>query len=172
MKGVHGDQQTADGPEHAIFDAANYPNPAFGHLIGRGGSDQQMDEGDECDILQVDAKKQADTEERLNRSCDIHPGSGRLEAGFDEKLKRRRYCNFSDDMWNEKHRADNSQKIEFVEQIEFVGKRHGAFPHWVFSFRLKLLSLQPSIALGVKRIERRPVETRQFILNLVSDLAL
>jgi hypothetical protein len=32
-------------------------------------------------------------------------------------------------MWNEKHRADYSQKIEFVEQIEFVGKRHGAFPH-------------------------------------------
>jgi hypothetical protein len=65
MKGVHGDHQTADRPEHAIFDAANYPNPAFGHLIGRGGSDQQMDEGDECDILQVDAEKKADTEERL-----------------------------------------------------------------------------------------------------------
>src|SRR6185312_1299939 len=51
---VHGNDQTADRPEHTIFDAADDPDPAPGDLVGRGTGDEQMDERDECDILQID----------------------------------------------------------------------------------------------------------------------
>src|SRR5262245_47358400 len=64
------------------------------------------------------------------------------------------------------------RRLNSLSRLNLSASDMAPSPHWVFNFRLKLLSLQPSIALGVKRIERRPVETRQFILNLVSDLAL
>src|SRR5262245_18588107 len=59
IMGVDGDHQTADRPEYAILDASDHPDPALGHLISCGGCHEQVDKGDEGDILQVDAEKQA-----------------------------------------------------------------------------------------------------------------
>jgi hypothetical protein len=33
-------------------------------------------------------------------------------------------------MRNEKHRTSDTQDVEFVEQVEFVGKRHSGSPRW------------------------------------------
>ncbi len=71
----------------------------------------------------------------------------------------------------------DAQDVELVEQIEFVGKRHGGSPgdflhgnhlraksHFLSheptpgTYHLQLAALEPSFALGVKRIERRSVE--------------
>src|SRR4029078_13223953 len=43
--------------------------------------------------------------------------------------------------------------------------------HPLASF-LKLLALEPSLALGIKRCKRRPVEPRKLVLDRVTDLAL
>jgi hypothetical protein len=87
-----------------------------------------MDEGDERDILQIDSEKQANAEHGLDCAGDIHPGGRRLEAGLDEKLEGGRDRDFADDVRNEKEGANDAQDIEFVEQVEFVGKRHGGGP--------------------------------------------
>jgi hypothetical protein len=94
-------------------------------------SDEQMEEGDKAHIGGVDAKEKPNGEEGLDRAGDIHPGCGRLEAGLDEELERRRHCELADDVRNEKHRAGDAQDVELIEQVEFVGKRHGNSPRVV-----------------------------------------
>src|SRR5882672_3318840 len=59
VPGVHRHHQAADRPEHAIFDAAEHPDPAVLDLVSRGRRDQQVDEGDESDILGIDVEDQA-----------------------------------------------------------------------------------------------------------------
>ncbi len=94
-----------------------------------------MDEGNEGDILKIDAEKQSDAQDRLNRARDVHPGRRWLEAGLDEEFQRCRHGDLAHDVRNEEHRADDAQDIELIEQIEFVGKRHvrcppgGLMPH-------------------------------------------
>jgi hypothetical protein len=60
MIGVHGDDKAADCPKDAIFDPADNPDPALGDFVGGRGRDQQVDESDEADVLQIDAKKQSE----------------------------------------------------------------------------------------------------------------
>src|SRR6185312_7576962 len=108
MESVHGNDETTDRPEHAIFNAANHPNPTFRDVVSRGSCNEQMDEGDEGDILKVDAEKQADAQDRLNRARDIHPGRWRLEAGLDEELQRCRHADLAHDVRDEEDRADDA----------------------------------------------------------------
>jgi hypothetical protein len=82
MVGVHGDDKAADCPEHAIFDAPDDSDPAFCDLVCGRSRDQQMDESDEPDVLQIDAKKQTDAEDGFDCSCDIHPCCRWLETGL------------------------------------------------------------------------------------------
>ena len=127
-RSAHGDDKTADRPEYAIFDAPDHPNPTLCNLVGGGTRNQQMDECDEGDILEVNAEKQSDAKDRLDRAGDIHPGRRRLEACLDEELKRCRHGDLADDVRNKEHRTDNAQDVELIEQIEFVGKRHVRCP--------------------------------------------
>ena len=93
-------QQIAQKTQYST--AADDPDPTLRHLVGRGGSDEQMDEGDEPHIGRVDAEEQPDGQDGLDRAGDIHPGGRRLEAGLDEELERRRHREFADDMGDEK----------------------------------------------------------------------
>jgi hypothetical protein len=130
--GVHGDDKATDSPEDAVFDATDNPDPALGDFVCGRGRDQQMDKSDEPDVLQVDAKKQSNTKDGFNRSGDIHPCCRGFEAGLHKKIQRGRNRDLSNDVRNEKHCARYTQDIELVEQIEFVGKRHGINPPWWF----------------------------------------
>src|SRR5215475_5276423 len=146
---MHGHDQTTDCPEHAIFNAADDPDPALGDLVSGRSRDQQMDKGDKADIGSVDAEKKANGKYGFDRARDIHPGRRRLESRLDEELKCRRNRDLADDVRNEKQRADDAQDVELMEQVEFVGPRH-RIPRMTFLAEnyISLAARQaPSIAL-------------------------
>src|SRR5450432_1845722 len=118
---VHGDHKTTDRPEYTIFYAADHPDPVFGQLVGRGSCDHEMDEGDDAYILGVNVEQQEEGEKGLDRAGEIHPELRRLETDIHVELQRLRHRDLADDMRNEEQRADDAQKIEFVEQVEFIG---------------------------------------------------
>src|SRR4051812_48250169 len=49
----HGEDDAGQHPEHAIFDAADHPDPFLGDLVGRSAGDQQVGRGDGGDIGRV-----------------------------------------------------------------------------------------------------------------------
>src|SRR6187551_1855367 len=52
----HGEHDAGQHPEHAIFDAADHPDPFLGDLVGRGARDEQMERGDGRDVGRVDVE--------------------------------------------------------------------------------------------------------------------
>src|SRR5579863_409830 len=109
MRGVHGDDQTADRPENAILDAADDPDPAILDSVGGGRGDEQMNEADRAGISGVDSEDEADRKCGLDRAGDIHPDCRRLETGGHEEIQRRRYRDLADDMRDEERAADDAQ---------------------------------------------------------------
>src|SRR5665213_2679264 len=59
----HGEDDAGQHPEHAIFDAADHPDPFSGHLVGRGCGHEQMAGGDGGDIRRVDVEHEPDGQE-------------------------------------------------------------------------------------------------------------
>ena len=123
--GVHGDDQAADRPEHAIFDAADHPDPALGHLVGRGGRDQQMDEGDEADILRCKCRRTS----RCASTVSIAPAiyiqvAGGLKPASTKNSSVAGTVILPMICGMKNSAADDAQDVEFVEQVEFVGERH------------------------------------------------
>ncbi len=116
-----------------------------------------MDECDEGNILEVDTEKQPDAQDRLDRTRDVHPGCGRLEARFDEELQRRRHGDLANDMGNKENRADNAQDVEFVEQVELVGKRHAVVPQGTRTTGVKIALLDACANPSCAPYSLRPV---------------
>jgi hypothetical protein len=122
--GVNGDCETADRPKYAILNTPYHPDPTFCDLVGCSGCNKQVNEGDERDKWQINAKEQSDAEDGLDRSRYVHPGRRWLESCLDEKFERRWHRDLPDDVWDEEHRACNAKDVETVEQVEFVSQRH------------------------------------------------
>lgn len=121
MPGVHADDEAAQRPENAVFDAADHPDPTVLHLPGGSGRDQKVNEADEASVSGKDAEDQADRQCCLDRPGDVHPGRRRFETGSNEEFERRRHRYLPDDVRNEEGAANDAQNVEFIEQIEIRG---------------------------------------------------
>src|SRR5262245_31655791 len=120
---MHPDNKAADRPEHAILVAPNVPEPlAPGYPPDRVCGDQQVDEGDRADKGRIDAEDQSDCEHRFDQAGDVHPERRWLELRGDEKSKRLRNEEFGVDMRDEKQPANQTQDVEFIDEIEVLQK--------------------------------------------------
>src|ERR1039457_802271 len=119
--GMHGDDGATNRPEQAKFGAADVPQPFAGDFIDTNRGDQKLDGHDRGANGGVDVENQTGGEHDLDGAGQIHPEFRRLEPGGDEEAKRRRDVEFAVNVRNHEQPADQSQDVEFVEQIEVGG---------------------------------------------------
>src|ERR1700750_3049409 len=70
--GQHREDDAGEHPEHAIFDAADHPDPLLGDLVGGSARDEQMESGDGGDIGRVEVEHEPDCQKRLDGAGDVH----------------------------------------------------------------------------------------------------